>query len=462
RGAAVLDQLEPLLERLFDYAAVHFRTEEGLMRSSGLLVDYLVAHEQKHRAFVDQLVELKNEIGKDPAGETGPSLLRFLTSWLTFHILDEDQRADRQIDLIRSGETPESACAQSVQGASEDRARVALVAALNDLYSMVGERNRTLQEANEKLRLLTASLEEHNRQLEQRVDERTRELNATIERMERTRSQLLQSEKMAAIGQLAAGVAHEINNPVGFVNSNLGTMKKYVHQLFEVVDAYDAAAATLPDGDQRRQRIEQARDSADLSFLRQDMVDLLDESEQGLTRVRKIVQDLKDFSHVDESGWQDADLTAGLESTLNVVWSELKYKAEVVKHYAELPPVRCVAAQINQVFMNLLVNAAQAIDGRGTITLSTGSDADRVWVDIADTGQGMGLDVQQRIFEPFYTTKPVGKGTGLGLSISWDIVVKKHGGSLSVDSTPGQGTRFRICLPLNDRSGAAAAASTPH
>jgi signal transduction histidine kinase len=166
--------------------------------------------------------------------------------------------------------------------------------------------------------------------------------------------------------------------------------------------------------------------------------------------VKKIVQDLKNFSHVDESEWQFADLNAGLESTLNVVWNEVKYKANVVKHRGQIPEVECLAAQLNQVFMNLIVNAVQALDtaqGMGTLTLSSGTEGDGVWVSVQDTGKGMSDDVRRRIFEPFYTTKPVGKGTGLGLSLSFSII-QKHHGRIEVESTPGVGTTFRVWVPV--------------
>jgi signal transduction histidine kinase len=163
--------------------------------------------------------------------------------------------------------------------------------------------------------------------------------------------------------------------------------------------------------------------------------------------VKKIVQDLRDFSRIDSTEWNEADLNAGLESTLNVVRNELKYKAEVVKNMGELPPVRCHLGQINQVFMNLLVNAAQAIEERGTITLASGADGPWVWVSVEDTGKGMAPEVLKRIFEPFFTTKPVGKGTGLGLSLAYDIV-KNHGGRIEVQSEPGRGTRFQVWLPV--------------
>jgi signal transduction histidine kinase len=250
---------------------------------------------------------------------------------------------------------------------------------------------------------------------------------------------LLQSEKMAAIGQLAAGVAHEINNPVGFVNSNLCTLKNYSTSLFSVIESYEA-------GDPAK--IELARQQADLDFLKDDLPSLLAESQEGLVRVTKIVQNLKDFSRIDQAEHQQADLNAAMESTLNVVWNELKYKADVIRELGAIPAVDCVPAQINQVFMNLLVNAAQSIPERGQIHVRSGSENSHVWFEIEDNGIGMSEEVRRRIFEPFFTTKPVGKGTGLGLSISYDIIVKKHGGRMDVRSEPGKGSCFRIWLPL--------------
>jgi signal transduction histidine kinase len=251
---------------------------------------------------------------------------------------------------------------------------------------------------------------------------------------------------MAAIGQLAAGVAHEINNPIGFVNSNLGTLRGYTERLLNIIGAYEQCQAKVKDVPM--DDIMAVRAEADLDFLREDVISLLNESQEGLTRVKKIVQDLKDFSHVDEAEWQEANLNEGIESTLNVVSNEIKYKAEVVREYGKLPPVRCIAAQVNQVLMNLLVNAAQAIDGRGTITVRSGVEGPSVWIEVQDTGKGMSPEVQKRIFEPFYTTKPIGKGTGLGLSLSYDIIVKRHGGRFDVKSEPNQGSTFRIWLPV--------------
>lgn len=282
---------------------------------------------------------------------------------------------------------------------------------------------------------------------EQELATRLRELTEMNIQLKAAQSQLLQAEKMAAVGQLAAGVAHEINNPIGFVSSNLNSLKTYAAQLLAIADADMQACAALAPDHPVRKDMEIARKVNEIDFLRQDITDLLKESSEGLLRVRKIVGDLKDFSHVDETEWQDADINQGLESTLNVAWNELKYKASVVREFGDLPTVRCIPAQLNQVFLNLLVNASQAIEDKGTVTLRTRLDAPWVVVEIEDTGKGIPEEIRDRVFEPFFTTKPVGKGTGLGLSISWDII-QRHQGTISVESEVGRGSLFRIRLPI--------------
>ncbi len=302
------------------------------------------------------------------------------------------------------------------------------------------------------------ALRESRDRLEQRVLERTADLEALnqalhaekerlatlLGELEAAQSQLMQSERMASIGQLAAGVAHEINNPVGFVNSNLGSLKAYVDKLLQLLAVYEQAESGLPP--EALRTVQATKDEVDLAFLRTDLADLLAESLDGLQRVTRIVQDLKNFSHPDESERQLADLEAGLESTLRVVWNELKYKATVDKEFAGLPQVVCHPFQLNQVFMNLLVNAGQAIEGKGRITVRTGFDDAWVWVEVADTGKGIPPANLARIFDPFFTTKPVGKGTGLGLSMAYGIV-KKHGGRIEVESELGLGSTFRVWLP---------------
>jgi len=283
------------------------------------------------------------------------------------------------------------------------------------------------------------------RRVQQALAENYERIKLTNTRLEEAQNQLLQAEKMASIGQLAAGVAHEINNPIGFVSSNLGTLRGYVEPMFGLLDAMQSAIVELPEP--VRAALKELDRRIDLAFVKEDLPQLLDESEDGLVRVKKIVQDLKDFSRVDHAEWQDADLNTGLDSTLNVVMNEVKYKAEVRKDYGPLPPVRCIAAQLNQVFMNLIVNAAHAIPQRGEIRLTTRAEGDWVWVQVEDTGTGMSEEVRRRIFEPFFTTKPVGKGTGLGLSLSYSIV-QKHAGRIEVESTPGKGTRFRVWVPV--------------
>ena len=416
------------------------------MALQGVDARYCHHHSAIHRQFVDQLIDMRTAFGSDKGIKIGPTLLKFLTSWLTIHILDEDRRLARHLTLISSGVAPQAAYSEvTADTRASDPARAALESALIDLYAVLEERNKRLQTVNQELTMARD-------QLELRVEERTRDLSAALEQTRVTQGQLLQSEKMAAVGQLAAGVAHEINNPIGFVNSNLGSLKTYVAQLLEVIAAYEALDPVAPPGDAARLRVERARAAADLDYLKKDIVELLDESMYGLGRVKKIVQDLKDFSHVDQTEWQDANINAGLESTLNVFASDLRFKAKVDKHFANLPLLHCVPSQLNQVFMNLLVNAAQSLEvtGRsGQIDVTTGYSDALVWIDITDNGAGMTDAVKRRIFEPFYTTQPVGKGTGLGLSTSFDIVEKKHGGRIEVESTPGKGSTFRINLPRN-------------
>jgi two-component system, NtrC family, sensor kinase len=285
------------------------------------------------------------------------------------------------------------------------------------------------------------------------------EQQTLITQLREAHDQLLQSEKMASIGQLAAGIAHEINNPIGFVNSNMGTLSSYVKTLLSVVDAYNETVAQAAPGSALVARLDAIGKEADLGFLKEDIADLVRESLEGLNRVRDIVQALRDFSHVGETDWHFADLHAGLDSTLNIVANEIKYKATVEKRYGKLPEVKCLASQLNQVFMNLLVNAAHAIRERGVITIATGGDSKWVWVSISDTGCGIPPQNLNRIFEPFFTTKPVGSGTGLGLSLSYSIV-NKHGGRIEVDSTPGVGSTFTIRLPVEPpESGKSAPAS---
>ena len=273
-----------------------------------------------------------------------------------------------------------------------------------------------------------------------------------VDERKQLESQLVQSEKLASLGQLAAGVAHEINNPIGFISSNLGTLDGYFQQLQEMLDAYGQAETLIQSGEWA-ERLQQLRERIELDFLREDIPLLIKESKDGINRVGRIVRDLKDFSRVDANQeWQWINLQQGIESTLNIVANELKYKADVLKEYQVLPDIECLPSQINQVFMNLIVNASQAIGPeRGTLTLRTGHAAQSVWIEVQDTGSGIAPQNLQKIFDPFFTTKPVGQGTGLGLSLSYGII-KKHRGEITVRSEVGVGTTFRVELPIRQSS----------
>ncbi|MFK5926375.1 MAG: PAS domain S-box protein [Desulfuromusa sp.] len=259
-------------------------------------------------------------------------------------------------------------------------------------------------------------------------------------------SQMLQREKMASIGQLAAGVAHEINNPIGFVSSNLRSLDKYIKKLTGYLDILET---NLKDKDPEVwQEIKLERKKLKIDFLLEDCDDLIAESLDGSERVRKIVQNLKTFSRVDQAEEQLADVNECLESTIGIVWNEVKYKAKLEKELAELPDLHCNPQELSQVFTNIIVNAAQAIEKDGLIQIRSWLDDETIMITIQDNGSGIAEENLEKIFEPFFTTKPVGEGTGLGMSISYEII-KKHGGDIHIDSELGHGTTFTISLPLN-------------
>ncbi len=293
---------------------------------------------------------------------------------------------------------------------------------------------------------------------QQELQRRHAQLRQTLTSLAGAQEQLVQSEKMASIGQLAAGVAHEINNPIGYVHSNLGTLQEYLHSLFALIEVYERVLRA-PDPRQLLSEIDETRARFDIDFITGDLPQLMAESREGIERVTQIVRSLKDFSYSDrDDSWKLADLHHGLDSTINIIWNELKYKATLEKRYDKLPLVQCLPSELNQVFMNILLNAGHAIEGQGTIQVSTGVEGEEVWVEIEDNGSGIHETVLQNIFDPFFTTKPVGSGTGLGLSISYGIV-RKHQGRITVQSEPGKGSCFRITLPVRqpEREGREAA-----
>lgn len=301
--------------------------------------------------------------------------------------------------------------------------------------------SRKISRLTEELKLQLAAKEETELALKAEKQEQAE----LITKLEDAHNQLLQSEKMAAIGQLAAGVAHEINNPIGFINSNIGVLQKYVDAILNFIEFIEQNEINLPK--QIKEEFDNRKKILEIDYLKSDIRDLLAESLDGLQRVKKIVSDLKDFSHANSDMLEFVDLHSKIESTLNVVWNEIKYKANVIRDYGNIPEIECNPSQVNQVIMNLLVNAAQSIAEHGDITIRTRLVNSSVKIEIIDTGSGISPENIRKVFDPFFTTKPIGVGTGLGLSISSSIV-RKHHGELGVTSEIGKGSCFYMILPI--------------
>ncbi|MBD2614064.1 HAMP domain-containing protein [Nostoc punctiforme FACHB-252] len=305
------------------------------------------------------------------------------------------------------------------------------------------------------------ALEKTKDELEDRVQERTTELKNTLEELQRTQSQIIQTEKMSSLGQLVAGVAHEINNPVNFIHGNLIHVEQYTQDLLAILQLYQQHNSNAAP------EIQIAAEEMDLEFLLQDLPKVLSSMKVGTDRIRQIVLSLRNFSRMDEAEFKRVDIHEGIDSTLMILQHRLKGKPqqpeiEVIKDYGNLPLVECYAGQLNQVFMNILVNAIDALeenhvqrnhqqsqDNSHQIIIRT-SVMNSTWIKIAiaDNGVGISQELQQRIFDPFFTTKPIGKGTGMGMSISYQIITEQHGGKLECCSTLGKGTEFIIQIPV--------------
>ena len=300
-------------------------------------------------------------------------------------------------------------------------------------------------------RQLTERLEEKNELLETNRSE----LEAAYAELKNSQSIIFHQEKMASLGQLAAGVAHEVNNPIGFVNSNLGSLNNYLDKFSTYMTAQQEVIDRL--GDEASQaELAQLRRKLKLDYVLEDSRDLIQESLEGTDRVRRIVQGLKSFARMDDAEMVVANINEQLENTINIVWNEIKYKAVLHRQYGSLPATRCYPQRLNQVFMNLLVNAAQAIEKQGEIRVKTWcEERTTICVAITDSGCGIPPENQSRIFEPFFTTKEVGVGTGLGMSIAYEII-QQHKGHVKLESVVGQGTTFTIELPVVSDDEAAA------
>ncbi len=318
------------------------------------------------------------------------------------------------------------------------------------VIGLVRARTMRLQAVNTALEQRVTARTEELRQANQALTARNDELHTTNHRLAETQQQLIQAEKMATVGQLAAGVAHEINNPIGFVQSNLSTLSKYIDAMWRMLDTFDQAEVRAAFGRDAIEVIKAARERLELDYIRGDCGALLEETSDGISRVRRIVEDLKNFSRLDNPEWQSVDIHTCIESAIKLSAHEVKYKAEIVREFGQIPAIHCLPFQLNQVFLNLLVNAAQAIPQQGVIRIRTSADIEGITIEISDDGCGIPQPVLARIFDPFYTTKPIGQGTGLGLSVSYGIIARHHG-RIEVASEPDQGTTFRIWLPLDAR-----------
>lgn len=306
--------------------------------------------------------------------------------------------------------------------------------------TVVNKSYEELLEINRKLSISESRYRELAENLEKKVQERTEELR-------RAHARMLQQEKMAAIGQLAAGVAHEINNPLGFISSNINTFSKYVSRLKDMVAFYKASLDDSRVPESVRKSSRQKWEELKLDFISSDIEELIKQSLEGTERVKKIVSDLKGFSHIDEGTEAVIDINTEIDRTLNVLTHEIPEGTEIIKDYNPLPGFKCNPALVCQVFLNIILNAIQARKLTLKLFISTGYNKSRIVIRFSDNGRGIPEEIRSRIFEPFYTTKDVGKGTGMGLTAAYETITA-YGGTIEVESRPEEGATFTITLPV--------------
>lgn len=289
--------------------------------------------------------------------------------------------------------------------------------------------------------------------MEQQISQNAQDLNKAYKQLSSSQAQLVQSEKMAALGQMVAGVAHEINTPLGYVNNNIEMVREFFGQMNFIVQAHEKLSSTLVsatssdlDIAECLAELDDAKTDMDLAQWFADLDSLFNDTFYGVEQISELVSGLKDFSRLDQAVTDNISLNDCIESALLIARNILKYKVEVIKRLDNVPQIRCTASQINQVLLNLFTNAAQAIEEKGYLLIKTWADEQQVYVSVQDTGKGINAQNLAKIFDPFFTTKPVGQGTGLGLSISYKII-QQHGGTIRVVSEVGKGTRFVIALP---------------
>ena len=305
----------------------------------------------------------------------------------------------------------------------------------------------SLEERSRELTSLNRNLEEKVKARTRALEEANQEMAEAYHELKETQFQLVQSEKLASLGQLVAGIAHEIKNPLNFIYGNTGFLRDYIHRLEKLVKLYEEVSRL---GDEERAAVEKLKEEIGYSFIVEDLGTLVDNFEEGAERIHSIVGDLRTFSRTETGEFKAIDLHEAIDLALNLLHNEFKGRVEIIREYGAVPQVECQAGKINQVLVNLLMNAGQAIPGEGKITITTRKAGRYAEIIIEDDGEGMTPSQLEHIFEPFYTTKPVGSGTGLGLSISYAII-QDHKGTITVSSEPGEGSRFCVSLPIKHK-----------
>ena len=293
---------------------------------------------------------------------------------------------------------------------------------------------------------MAASLEKLYQSMEQQVKERTSELEDAYTELKNTQAMMVHSEKMKSLGELVAGITHEINNPVNFIYGNLIHLNNYSKDLIEIIDKFSEFEGDLTP--EHKEKIEALKENIDYDFLKSDLPDLIRSCQEGTERTKNIILDLKNFSRLEEAVINSVDLPKEIDTTLNILHNKFKNKITVHKEYAEnLPNIEGYGGQLNQVFMNILDNAAFAIKEKGDVWIRITNEGDHIKLEFEDNGCGMDEKIANKVFDPFFTTKPVGQGTGLGMAISYKVI-KNHKGDISISSKEGKGTKFTITLPI--------------
>lgn len=440
-----------------------------------------LAHEEMHRRHVRRLV-VTGDWGELVGIVSQTSLLQVLNPADMYGVIELLQQAveERTVELKQTNERLRHEIFE------RQKAELELLKAHDQLKIKVEQRTAQLTQANFQLKQDIQErqrVEAALRQSEAKLKQQTNELKQALQQLHSYQSQLIQTEKMSSLGQLVAGVAHEINNPINFIYGNIAYASQYIQDIMYLLQLYEQQYP------QPERLIQEATREIDLDFVKTDLPKIIDSMKLGADRIRNLVLSLRNFSRLDEAEMKSVNLHEGLDNTLLILQNQLKAapghsEIKIIKKYGDLPLVECYPGQLNQVFMNLISNAIDALDELRTrnsklaktngncsavvptIVICTGIEEGKDWdthpqcsgikphvaIRIADNGAGMSETVRQRLFDPFFTTKPVGKGTGLGLSISYQIVVEKHGGRIHCVSTPGQGTEFAIEIPIRQRS----------